>query len=110
MEVEINEKVNDMKTKRLLHDINILAENKIPLDTKGNLPDSLLFQIDDVNHLNLLLNAMEKNTSYKGNLAINSTKFDDNLGLKISNIIKNNSLTALTIWNRNHPFSFYDNW
>ena len=105
MEVEINEKVNDMKTKRLLHDINILAENKIPLDTKGNLPDSLLFQIDDVNHLNLLLNAMEKNTSYKGNLAINSTKFDDNLGLKISNIIKNNSLTALTIWNRNHPFS-----
>ena len=105
MEVEINEKVNDMKTKRLLHDINILAENKIPLDTKGNLPDSLLFQIDDVNHLNLLLTAMEKNKAYKGNLAINSTKFDDNFGLKISNIIKNNSLTALTIWNRNHPFS-----
>ena len=105
MEVETNPKENDIKTKRLLHDINILSENKIPLDTKGNLPDSLLFQIDDVNHLNLLLNAMEKNTSYKGNLAINSTKFDDNLGLKISNIIKNNSLTALTIWNRNHPFS-----
>ena len=105
MEVETNPKENDIKTKRLLHDINILSENKIPLDTKGNLPDSLLFQIDDVNHLNLLLNAMEKNTSYKGNLAINSTNFDDNLGLKISNIIKNNSLTALTIWNRNHPFS-----
>jgi hypothetical protein len=62
MEQEINPKANDMKTKRLLHDINILADNKIPLDTKGNLPDSLLFQIDDLNHLNLLLNAMEKNT------------------------------------------------
>ena len=105
MELETNPKGNDMKTKRLLHDINILAENKIPLDTKGNLPDSLLFQIDDLNHLNLLLNAMEKNTSYKGNLAINSLRFDDNLGLKIANIIKNNSLTSLTIWNRNHPFS-----
>ena len=56
-----------MKTKRLLCDINILAENKIPLDTKGNLPDSLLFQIEEIDHLNQLLNAMEKNTSYKAN-------------------------------------------
>jgi len=103
--MELETANNDPKIVRLLHDISILKANKIPLDTKGNEPDTLIFQIDNPIHLNTLLDALETNTTFKGNLTINSYKFTDTLGLKIAKIIKNNSLKSLTIWNRNKPFS-----
>ena len=103
--MELETAIPDPKVKSLLHDISILKSNKIPLDTKGNEPDTLLFQIDNPSHLTTLLDALETNTSFKGNLTINSNKFTDTLGLKIAKIIKNNSLKSLTIWNKNKPFS-----
>ena len=103
--MELETANNDPKIIRLLHDISILKSNKIPLDTKGNEPDTLIFQIYNPTHLNTLLDALETNTTFKGNLTINSYKFTDTLGLKIAKIIKNNSLKSLQIWNRNKPFS-----
>ena len=88
-----------------MHDVKILADNKIPLDIKGNQPNSLLFQIDDIEHLTELLDAMEKNNTFKGNLEIISNKFTDNLGLKLAKIILNNSLRSIRINNKNKPFS-----
>ena len=67
-------------------DVQILAENKIPLDIKGNQPNSLMFQIDNIEHLNELLDAMVKNNTFKGNLEIRSNKFTDNLGLKLAQL------------------------
>ena len=60
----------EKKIELLRRDVQILAENKIPLDIKGNEPNSLMFQIDNIAHLNELLNAMEKNNTFKGNLEI----------------------------------------
>lgn len=48
------------KIELLRRDVQILAENKIPLDIKGNQPNSLMFQIDNIEHLNELLDAMVK--------------------------------------------------
>ena len=95
----------ERRIEALMHDVKILAENKIPLDIKGNQPNSLLFQIDDADHLTELLLAMEKNNTFKGNLQIISNKFTDNLGLKLAKIISNNSLRSLSIDNKNKPFS-----
>ena len=96
---------NEKRIEALIHDVNILAENRIPLDIKGNQPNSLEFQIEDIQHLNELLEAMEKNNTFKGNLKINSNKFTDNLGLKLAKIISNNSLSSISIDNHNKPFS-----
>ena len=52
-----------------------------------------------------LLDAMEKNNTFKGSLIISSKRFTDNLGLKIAKIISNNSLASLKIVNPNKPFS-----
>jgi hypothetical protein len=95
----------EKKIELLRRDVQILSENKIPLDIKGNQPNSLMFQIDNIEHLNELLNAMEKNNTFKGNLEIHSNKFTDNLGLKLAKIISNNSLRSLIIMNENKPFS-----
>ena len=95
----------EKKIEMLRRDVQILAENKIPLDIKGNHPNFLLFQIDNIQHLNELLDALEKNNSFKGNLEIRSNKFTDNLGLKIAKIISNNSLRSLVIINDTKPFS-----
>ena len=95
----------ERRIEALMHDVKILADNKIPLDIKGNQPNSLLFQIDDADHLTELLLAMEKNNTFKGNLQIISNKFTDNLGLKLAKIISNNSLRSLSIDNKNKPFS-----
>ena len=103
-QIQRNE-ANEKRLKALMHDVKILAENRIPLDIKGNLPSHLLFQIDDDNNLTELLEAMEKNNTFKGNLSIISKKFTDNLGLKLAKIISNNSLTSLLINNKNKPFS-----
>ena len=95
----------EKRIEALMHDVKILADNKIPLDIKGNQPNSLLFQIDDIEHLTELLDAMEKNNTFKGNLEIISNKFTDNLGLKLAKIILNNSLRSIRINNKNKPFS-----
>ena len=95
----------ERRIEALMHDVKILAENKIPLDIKGNQPNSLLFQIDDIEHLTELLIAMENNNTFKGNLQIISNKFTDNLGLKLAKIISNNSLRSISIDNKNKPFS-----
>jgi len=89
----------------LMHDVRILAQNRIPLDIKGNFPNILKFEIDDVNHLTELLDAMEANNTFKGTLIIVSKRFTDNLGLKIAKIISNNSLSSIKIKNPNKPFS-----
>jgi hypothetical protein len=98
-------KAQDKKIELLMHDVRILAQNKIPLDIKGNFPNCLLFEIDDIEHLTELLDAMEKNNTFKGSLIISSKRFTDNLGLKIAKIISNNSLASLKIVNPNKPFS-----
>ena len=36
----------ERRIEALMHDVKILADNKIPLDIKGNQPNSLLFQIN----------------------------------------------------------------
>ena len=95
----------ERRIEALMHDVKILAENKIPLDIKGNQPNSLLFQIDDIEHLTELLIAMENNNTFKGNLQIISNKFTDNLGLKLAKIISNNSLRSISIDNKSKPFS-----
>ena len=95
----------EKKIEMLRKDVQILAENKIPLDIKGNQPNSLLFQIDNAQHLKELLEAMEKNNTFKGILEIRSNKFTDNLGLKLAKIISNNSLRQLIISNPDKPFS-----
>ena len=95
----------EKKLDMLKRDIQILAENKIPLDIKGNEPNSLYFEIDNPEHLNDLLNALEKNNTFRGILEIKSKKFTDNLGLKLAKIISNNSIRQLIIDNDNKPFS-----
>ena len=95
----------EKKLDMLKKDIQILAENKIPLDIKGNEPNSLYFEIDNPEHLNDLLNALEKNNTFRGILEIKSKKFTDNLGLKLAKIISNNSIRQLIIDNDNKPFS-----
>ena len=95
----------EKRVEALMHDVKILADNRIPLDIKGNQPNSLLFQIDDIDHLTELLDAMEKNNTFQGNLQIISNKFTDNLGLKLAKIISNNSLRSIYIDNKNKPFS-----
>ena len=95
----------ERRIEALMHDVKILADNRIPLDIKGNQPNSLLFQIDDIGHLTELLDAMEKNNTFKGNLQIISDKFTDNLGLKLAKIISNNSLRSISINNKSKPFS-----
>ena len=102
MKIDIEE---EKKIELLRRDVQILAENKIPLDIKGNQPNALMFQIDNVEHLNELLDAMEKNNTFRGSLEIRSNKFSDNLGLKLAKIISNNSLRSLIIKNDNKPFS-----
>ena len=101
----ISDAASEERIKALMHDVRILAENKIPLDIKGCQPNSLLFQIDDISHLTELLEAMEKNNTFKGNLEIISKNFNDNLGLKVAKIISNNALSSLTIYNKTKPFS-----
>ena len=95
----------EKRVELLRKDVEILADNRIPLDIKGNQPNSLLFQIDNIDHLNELLDAMQKNNTFKGNLEIISNKFTDNLGLKLAKIISNNSLRSISINNKNKPFS-----
>ena len=95
----------ERRIESLMQDVKILADNRIPLDTKGNQPNSLLFQIDDSEHLKELLDALEKNNTFKGNIQIISKTFTDNLGLKLAKIISNNSLRSLSINNKNNPFS-----
>ena len=90
---------------KILQQFAILKNNKIPLDYRGNEANNLRFETDSEELLNTLIDAMECNTAFKGNLSILSAKFNDSLGLKIANIIKNNSLESLTIWNRYSPFS-----
>ena len=97
--------VSDVYRARLLKQINIIKDNKIPVDLKGNEADSLRFETNSEEYLNLLLDAMQNNTAFKGSLSILSTKFNDLMGLKVAKIIKNNSLTSLVIWNRSSPFS-----
>ena len=41
----------EKKIELLRRDVQILSENKIPLDIKGNQPNSLMFQIDNIEHL-----------------------------------------------------------
>jgi hypothetical protein len=97
--------IQEKRIEALMHDVKILADNCIPLDIKGNYASALEFTLDNVEHLTELLNAMEKNTTFKGTLIIISQKFTDNLGLKVAKIISNNSLRSLRINNVNKPFS-----
>ena len=100
-----NDTAQERRLEALMHDVKILAKNNIPLDIKGNHPNILQIKLDDINNLTELLDAMEKNNTFKGTLNIITEKFTDNLGLKLAKIISNNSLTSLIINNKNKPFS-----
>lgn len=97
--------IQESKLRSLRHNISILAQGKIPLDSKGNEAYLMRFDIEDEENLNNLLKALETNKKFTGKLEIYSSKFKDTNGLQITNIIKNNCIKSLTIWNRNHPFS-----
>lgn len=79
--------------------------NLNPLDKKGNEYPRLHYIIEDQKILNDFFEALLINNSYKGELIIDSVFYDDNIGYKISQIIKNNNLTKLKIGNRSKPFS-----
>lgn len=85
--------------------INYLNKNLNPLDKKGEEYKSLHYSIDDYNILNSLFDSLVLNTSFKGDLLIDSKVFDDNIGYKVSKMIGNNILSSLTIGNRTKPFS-----
>lgn len=98
--------IENVTSKKLVLDhIKFLAQDKIPKDHKGNEYFLLHYIIEDYEILDELLNAFIVNKAFKGQLELQSTKFDDKLGYKIAQIIENNSLSLLKICNRNKPMS-----
>lgn len=85
--------------------MNFFANNQNPLDKKGNEYKRLNYIIDDYDTLNAFFDSMLNNDSFKGELSVDSNKFDDNIGAKIAIIIARNNITKLRIGNRNKPFS-----
>jgi hypothetical protein len=89
----------------VLEHINFFVNNKNPLDKKGNEYISLHYIIEDYETINKFFDALLVNESFKGELMIDSSKYDDNIGYKIANLISKNKLTKFKIGNRNKPFS-----
>lgn len=89
----------------ILDQIKILNQNKIPKNHKGDFFTKLSFNIEEYELLDNLLDALINNNTFKGDLFLKSTKFDDKLGYKISKIISNDNLTYLKINNQTFPFT-----
>jgi hypothetical protein len=89
----------------ILDQIKVLSENKIPKNHKGDLLSKLSFNIEEYDLLDKLLDAFIVNKTFKGDLFIRSTKFDDKLGYKLSKIIENDNLSYLKVDNRTFPFT-----
>ena len=87
--------------------IKILLENKTPKDFKGDEFKKLEYYLDTKDIANKFLEAAIFNKTFKGELIINSNGhiFDDSIGYKIGNLLKNNNLKSLTIKNKDSPFS-----
>lgn len=103
MELYLNDQ---SKHKNLINDhIKTFTQNKNPLNKKGNEINELIYNIDNYETLDKLFNALLNNTSFRGEVTINSNLFDDNIGEKIASLIKNDYLIKLTIGNRSRPFS-----
>jgi hypothetical protein len=92
-------------TTLILNHIKFLSNNLNPKDKKGNELTQLSYKIEDFEILENLFDALLANNSYKGELEINSTQFNDLIGYKISQLVNNNNISSLKIGNRNHPFS-----
>ena len=96
----------DLKYKNFILDqIRVLNQNKIPKNHKGDELTKLSFTIEEYELLDKLLDALIINTTFKGELFLKSTKFDDKLGYKISKIILNDNLTFLKVDNQTFPFT-----
>jgi len=89
----------------ILDQIKTLNQNKIPKNHKGDFLTKLSFNIEEYDLLDNLLDALIYNNTFKGELYLKSTKFDDKLGYKISKIISNDNLTYLKINNQTFPFT-----
>lgn len=96
----------DLKYKNyILDQIKILKQNKVPKNHKGDYLTKLSFVIEEYGLLDNILDAFLNNNSFKGELFIKSSKFDDKLGYKISKLIENDNLTYLKIDNQSFPFT-----
>ena len=89
----------------ILDQIKVLYENKVPKNHKGDFLTKLSFNIEEYELLENFLDALINNSTFKGELFLKSTKFDDKLGYKISKIISNDNLTYLKIDNHTFPFT-----
>jgi hypothetical protein len=96
---------NKIDTKLLTQHINFLNDNKNPKDSKGNEYTRLHYRIEEYDTLELFLDSLILNNTFRGEINLESNKFDDKLGNKIAQIISNNNITHITIGNRNKPFS-----
>jgi hypothetical protein len=96
---------NEKNRSLVMEHLHFFKRNLNPLDKKGNEYQRLHYVIEDHKILIDFFDALLMNNSYKGELIIDSIYYDDNIGYKISEIIKNNNLTKLKIGNRSKPFS-----
>jgi hypothetical protein len=96
----------ELKNKNyILEQIKILNQNKTPKNHKGDELSFLTFTIEEYDLLDKVLDALNNNNSFKGEIFLKSTKFDDKLGYKISKLIANDNLTHLKVDNQNFPFT-----
>lgn len=89
----------------ILDQIKILTQNKIPKNHKGDYLTKLSFNIENYELLDQLLDALIVNKTFKGELYLKSTKFDDKMGYKLSIIIANDTLSFLKVENQSFPFT-----
>lgn len=96
----------ELKNKNyILDQIKVLNQNKTPKNHKGDVLSNLSFTIEEYDLLDKVLDSLINNNSFKGELFLKSTKFDDKLGYKISKVISNDNLTHLKVDNQNFPFT-----
>mmetsp|Transcript_34397 Transcript_34397/g.35700 ORF Transcript_34397/g.35700 Transcript_34397/m.35700 type:complete len:422 (+) Transcript_34397:3-1268(+) len=87
--------------------INILSQNKIPKNFKGDEFSVLEYVLDGKELMNKFFEAMIDNNSFKGELIIHSSHdlFDDSMGFKIGVILEKDNLSSLIVLNKDSPFS-----
>ena len=74
----------------IMSHIQIIENNHIPKDNKGNEFKCLEYTLDSETLIESFFNAMLKNSKFKGDLIINSTAalFNDSTGFKVAHLIK----------------------
>lgn len=89
------------------HHINILKENKIPKNNKGDEYKLLEYVLDSEDIMNELLDALIENTQFYGKLILHSEKsyFSNSIGFKIGTLLSKDNLESLIVNNKDSPFS-----